>query len=197
MLSTCVVEVRWRPPPIQAKRPLLDRRDERGQDRRVARAPHEARPHDDRLEAVAVRVAHRLLGHRLGGGVERPSSPAAAERPRSRSRAARPPAAPPRCRRARSAARPRRGGLERVARAADVDRARTPRACPTRRGGRRRGRRLGALGAGAHRVDVVEVAAHRLRAERATPSSADASERASARTRQPVADQALGSAGRR
>ena len=155
-------------------------------------APHEPRPHDDRLEAVAVGVAHGLLGHRLGRRSRAPSSRAAAARPRSRSRAARPAssaASVPTCtkrrtpaaRAASSALRvpPTLLALELLARAplaevgGGVEGVRRRPSAPARIASR-----------------VVEVAAHRLGAERATPSPPT---RPSARARAPppVADQAL------
>ena len=49
----------------------LDRLHHLRQQRRVALAPDEAGPHDDGLEALAARVADRLLGLRLGRRVGR------------------------------------------------------------------------------------------------------------------------------
>ena len=60
-----------------------------------------------------------------------------------------------------------------------------PRAPLAEVGGERGRRRSQPRGAGAHRGGVVEVAAHRLGAERARPSRPTRRERASARTRQP------------
>ena len=51
--------------------PGADHLGHRRQQRRVAAAPDEARAHDDGLEAVAVGLDHRLLGARLGRGVQR------------------------------------------------------------------------------------------------------------------------------
>ena len=64
MFSTCVVEVSWRPPPIQRRRPGAGDLDEDRQQRRVAGAPDEARPHDHGLQPGAVGLDHRRLGLR-------------------------------------------------------------------------------------------------------------------------------------
>ena len=50
--------------------PAADQLDHHRQQRRVADAPHEARAHDDRLEAIAVGGHDGLLGARLGRAVE-------------------------------------------------------------------------------------------------------------------------------
>ena len=185
-----VVDVRRRgavaPAADPGEAPLLDRLHEARQDRRVARAPHQPRPHDDRLEAVAVRVAHRLLGLRLRRGVEsRRVGPQRSVLVR-RSRAARPPAARPRCRRARSAARPRPA----MPRARCACRSTLPRSNSSRRAPLAEVRGgvegdVGALGAGAHAPRRRR--GRRGPARRRAPDtfSADASERASARTFQP------------
>ena len=73
-------------------------------------------------------------------------------------------------------------------------RARSPRAGPTRRARRRRETRARSRPRRRPWPRVVEVAAHRLGAERRRPCAAEPSERASARTAAPSAPQALISA---
>ena len=149
---------------------LLDRRDEGRQDRRVARAPHEPGTDDDRLEAVGVGLANHLLGHRLRRGVERlrvgPQRRILVhvhERLARQQRRLRPDVHEPA--HARCA-----GCLQRIARAAHVDALELLAVAPLAqvRGGVEDD--IGARGAGAHRVAILEVAADRLGARARTPS---------------------------
>ena len=195
-LSTCVVEVRWLPAADPREAALLDRLHEARQDRRVARAPHEPGPDDDGLEAVAVGVADDLLGLRLGGRVQglrvgAQGSVLVHVHERLAGHQPRLGADVHEAAHAGGATR-----LDRVARALHVGAlellARAP-LTEVRRGVEGDVR---ALGAGPHRLGVVEVAAHRLGAGRARPSPPrrrSAPARAPASRRRPGA----GSGGRR
>ena len=136
-----VVDVRRRRavPAAADPRPaaFLGSRADAGHDRRVARAPHQPRPDDDRLDAL--RGEHGLLGLRLGGAVERLRARlqrralvdhherlAVHQRGLGADVDEAPHAGLARWRPARCACRRR-------------CRARTPPACPSRRGARRRG----------------------------------------------------------
>ena len=186
------------PPPIQEKRPFSTASFERGHDRRVAGAPDEARPQDDGLEALAVRVEHGLLGHRLRRRVVRLRVGPQRHASRRRSRAAGPRAAPPRCPRARTAARPPRG----TPRSAFF----VPVTLPWTKSSRRPQSPSDAAAwnaysqpsrARGHRGDVVQVAHHRLGAAPRAPSRPSESERASALHGPALARRAGGSAARR
>ena len=184
MLSTCVVEVRCRRRRSRRSVPL-DRRRQRGHDRGVARAPDEPRPHDHGLEAVArsplappARPSPSWRIERLRVGPQRGVLVHVHERLPRR-------AAPPRCRRARTAARRPRGRLPGRSSCRSRCRARTPRACPTRRGARRRERRTRQPPAPAPIASRSERSPFTGSAPSAPTFCAEASDRASARTCQP------------
>jgi hypothetical protein len=155
-----VGEVRASADPREAAR--SDGLHERRKDRRVPHSPDEARAEHDGLEAVAVRRDDDLLGLRLGRAVQRLGVRSQGLRlvdahqrlPRHQLRlgADVDEAADPRGAR----------GVERVAGARDVAALELGAAPPLAQMRRRVERELAALGTGAHRVGVVEVAAHRL-----------------------------------
>ena len=112
-----------------------------------------------------------LLGHRLGRRVERLRVGPQRQRPRSRSRAACPPAGPPRSRRARTGARPRRAAVSSALRVPPtLMRSNSSRSPHSPRCAAAWKTRSAPAAPGAHRIAVLEVAA-RPAPRRARPPS--------------------------